>query len=58
MLRPFTERDGWIAERDAEIALRPTQLTQADGEILIKDRKLVWGEARIDYSWAVPRPRP
>jgi hypothetical protein len=37
-----------ITERDAEIALRQAQLMQADGEILMKDRKLVWSEARID----------
>lgn len=44
LLDQITERDGLLAERDAEIALRQAQFTRADSEILMKNRKLVWSE--------------
>ena len=41
LLKEINDRDAIIAHRDAKIA-------HTDSEMLVKDRKLVWSEARID----------
>ncbi|MFM9928419.1 IS66 family transposase [Variovorax sp. H27-G14] len=48
LLREINDRDAVIAGKDAEIAQRLAQIAHTDSEMLVKDRKLVWSEARID----------
>lgn len=48
LLAQIAEQDGLLTERDREIARRQAELTQVEDEIQMKDRKLVWSEARID----------
>jgi hypothetical protein len=53
---PDHRADGLLAERDTEIVLRQAQLTQADSEILMKDRKPVWSVGHPGYPRMVVRP--
>jgi transposase len=48
LLKEIDDRDAVIAGKDAEIAQRLAQIAHTDSEMLVKDRKLVWSEARID----------
>jgi transposase len=48
LLKEIDDRDAVIAGKDAEIAQRLAQIAHTDREMLVKDRKLVWSEARID----------
>jgi transposase len=48
LLKEIEDRDAVIADKDAEIAQRLAQIAHTDSEMLVKDRKLVWSEARID----------
>ncbi|AOV05341.1 IS66 family transposase [Delftia tsuruhatensis] len=48
LLKEINDRDAVIAGKDAEIAQRLAQIAHTDSEMLVKDRKLVWSEARID----------
>lgn len=42
---------------DAEIAQRLAQIAHTDSEMLVKDRKLVWSEARIGRLRLRAQPR-
>ena len=48
LLKEIDDRDAVIAGKDAEIAQGLAQIAHTDSEMLVKDRKLVWSEARID----------
>ena len=48
LLKEIDDRHAVIAGKDAEIAQRLAQIAHTDREMLVKDRKLVWSEARID----------
>lgn len=48
LLKEINDRDAVIADKDAEIAQRLAQIAHTDSEMRVKDRKLVWSEARID----------
>ena len=48
LLKEINDRDAVIAVKNAEIAQRLAQIAHTDSEMLVKDRKLVWSEARID----------